>query len=207
MAPRKPKPDPLLKPSDPGSHPPSFSADDSAPSSSPRSTTSARHMSLKQLATFLNRDRNTVMKYLDQGMPAVEKADRVRGAAWVIDSAEAVRWLEERAAKNVADRFGGDLKTVSKEDAERRDAVAKMIIREVDAAESAKMVAKISGMLDLIRRDYAELRLRLMSIPDTLAGKVDAKISAKIRDVAEVQIRAALAALVADTEVDDGSKG
>lgn len=163
-------------------------------------------MSLKQLATFLNRDRNTVMKYLDQGLPAVEKADRDRGIAWIIDSAEAVRWLEERAAKNVADRFGGDLKTVSKEDAERRDAVAKMIIREVDAAESAKMVAKISGMLDLIRRDYAELRLRLMSIPDTLAGKVDAKISAKIRDVAEEQIRAALAALVADTEVDDGSK-
>ncbi|MEY9831097.1 hypothetical protein ABIA25_002912 [Sinorhizobium fredii] len=68
------------------------------------------------------------------------------------------------------------------------------------------MVAKISGMLDLIRRDYAELRLRLMSIPDTLAGKVDAKISARIRDVAEEQIRAALAALVADTETDDGSK-
>lgn len=206
MAARKTKPDPLLKPSDTESHPPSFSADVSAPSSSSRSSTSARHMSLKQLATFLNRDRNTVMKYLDQGMPAVEKADRDRGAAWVIDSADAVRWLEERAAKNVADRFGGDLKTVSKEDAERRDAVAKMIIREVDAAESAKMVAKISVMLDLIRRDYAELRLRLMSIPDTLAGKVDAKISAKIRDVGEEQIRAAIAALVADTEVDDGSK-
>ncbi|MEY9831096.1 hypothetical protein ABIA25_002911 [Sinorhizobium fredii] len=129
MAPRKPNPTPMLKSTETGSHPPSFPAEDSAPSSPSRSSISARHMSLKQLATLLNRDRNTVMKYLDQGMPAVEKADRDRGAAWVLDSAEAVRWLEERAAKNVADRFGGDLKTVSKEDAERRDAVAKMIIR------------------------------------------------------------------------------
>ncbi|MEF3134608.1 terminase small subunit [Rhizobium sp. 268] len=163
-------------------------------------------MSLKQLAEVLNRDRNTVMKYLGQGMPVVERADRDRGISWVIDSSEAIRWLEERAAKSVADRLGGDVKSLSKDDAERRDAVAKMIVREVDAAESAKMVAKISSMLDLIRRDYAELRLRLMSIPDTIAGKVDAKLSAKVRDVAEEQIRAALKALIADTEVDDGSK-
>ena len=203
MAPRKSKSDPLLKQADMGSQPTSFHADGAAPSSSPRSSTSARHMSLKQLATFLNLDRNTVMKYLDQGMPTVEKADRDRGVAWVIDSAEAVRWLEERAAKNVADRFGGDLKTVSKEDAERRDAVAKMIIREVDTAESAKMVAKISSILDLIRRDYTELRSRLTSIPDTIAGKVDSKISAKVRDIAEEQIRGALAALVADAQIAD----
>lgn len=70
-------------------------------------------MSLKQLAAFLSRDRNPVMKYLDQGMPAVEKADRDRGAAWVIDSSEAVRWLEERATKNVADRFGGAFAVIS----------------------------------------------------------------------------------------------
>lgn len=207
MAPRKSRPDPLLNPPETGSHP-QFDADGGGqPSFSPRSSTSTRHMSLKQLAEILNRDRNTVMKYLGQGMPVLERADRDRGISWIIDSAEAIRWLEERAAKSVADRLGGDVKSVSKDDAERRDAVAKMIIREVDAAESAKMVTKISSMLDLIRRDYAELRLRLMSIPDTIAGKVDAKLSAKVRDVAEQQIRAALKALVADTEVDDGSKG
>jgi len=36
-------------------------------------------MSLKQLAPFLNTDRNKVMKYLDQGMPLVEKADNDNG--------------------------------------------------------------------------------------------------------------------------------
>lgn len=206
MAPRKSKSDPLLNPSETGSHP-EFDADgDGQSGSSTRSSASARHMSLKQLAGILNRDRNTVMKYIGQGMPIVERADRDRGISWLIDSAEAIRWLEERAAKSVADRLGSDVKSLSKDDAERRDAVAKMIIREVDAAESAKMVAKISSMLDLIRRDYAELRLRLMSIPDTIAGKVDPKLSTKVRDVAEEQIRAALKALIADAEVEDGSK-
>lgn len=163
-------------------------------------------MSLKQLAAILNRDRNTVMKYLEQGMPAVERADRDRGIAWVIDSAEAIRWLEERAAKNVAEKLGSDMKSVTKDEAERRDWVARMIIREKDAAESVGMVAKISSILDLIRRDYTELRLRLMSIPDTIAGKVDPKISAKVRDTAATQIREALDALLAEAEVEALSK-
>ena len=201
MALRKSKSDPVLKSTETESHPPAPSADDSAPGRNARTSTSARHMSLKQLATFLNRDRNTVMKYLDQGMPAVEKADRDRGAAWVIDSADAVRWLEERAAKAVAERLGldgGDTKSVTKEEAERRDIVARMIIREADAAESVRMVAKISDLLDVIRDDYATLRLNLMAVPDTLAGKVDPKVAAAVRDISETLIRDALKELVGD---------
>lgn len=202
MAPRKSKNDPLLKSAESGSHPSLTIDEDSAPAGSARNSPNSRQMSLKQLAAFLNRDRNTVMKYLDQGMPSVEQADRDRGVAWVIDSADAVRWLEERAARNVAEKLGGDTKSVTKDEAERRDWVARMVIREKDAAESVGMVAKISAMLDLIRKDYTELRLRLLAVPDTLAGKVDPKISAKVRDVAEEQIRQALNSLVAEAEVE-----
>ncbi len=202
MAPRRSKTDPLLKSAESGSHPSLTIDEDSAPADSVRNSPNSRQMSLKQLAAFLNRDRNTVMKYLDQGMPSVEQADRDRGVAWVIDSAEAVRWLEERAARNVAEKLGGDTKSVTKEEAERRDWVARMVIREKDAAESVSMVAKISAILDLIRKDYTELRLRLVAVPDTLAGKVDPKISAKVRDVAEEQIREALNTLVAEAEVE-----
>ena len=201
MAPRRSRPDPLLKSSEALSQPSDFSDVDAVPSASSGSSSSSRHMSLKQLAAILNRDRNTVMKYLEQGMPAVERADRDRGVAWVIDSAEAIRWLEERAAKNVAEKLGSDMKSVTKDEAERRDWVARMIIREKDAAESVGMVAKISSILDLIRKNYTELRLRLMSIPDTIAGKMDPKLSVKVRDTTEQQIREALAALVAEAEV------
>lgn len=163
-------------------------------------------MSLKQLAAFLNRDRNTVQKYIDQGMPVVEKADRDRGISWIIDSAEAIRWLEERAATKVTERLG-DVRGMSEDEAKAQTAIMKMISASVAAAEDIRMVAKIQDMLDLVRRDYAELRLRLIAIPDTLAGKVDAKISARIRDVAEEQIKGALKALVADTEAEALRKG
>lgn len=161
----------------------------------------ARYVSLKQAAALLNRDRNTLMKYLDQGMPAVEKADRDRGVSWVLDTAEIVRWLEERAAKNVSDRLSGSDGKISDEEAKRREGVARMTIKEAEAAESVKVVARISSILDLIRRDYTELRLQLMAVPDTIAGKVDPKVAEKVRKIAEEQIKNALAALCADEEV------
>ncbi|WP_142627973.1 hypothetical protein [Rhizobium sp. P007] len=69
--------------------------------------------------------------------------------------------LEGRAAKHIACRIGADLKPVSKQDAECRDAVAKILIREADNGERVKMVAKVSFMLNL------------MLIPVTPARKVD----------------------------------
>lgn len=69
--------------------------------------------------------------------------------------------LEGRAAKHIACRIGADLKPESKQDAERRDAVAKILIREADNGESVKMIAKVSFMLNL------------MLIPVTPARKVD----------------------------------
>lgn len=196
----------VLNPSETTPQPPLPSAEISAPLPSTRAEAKARHMSLQKLAAFLNRDRNTVQKYIDQGMPVVERADRDRGISWVIDSAEAVRWLEERAATKVTEKLG-DVRGMSEDEAKAQTAVMKMISASVAAAEDIRMVAKIQDMLDLVRQDYTELRLRLTAIPDTLAGKVDAKVSAKIRDVAEEQIRTALLALSADTKSETLRKG
>ncbi|MBX5111972.1 hypothetical protein HJB51_29005 [Rhizobium lentis] len=162
-------------------------------------------MSLQKLAAFLNRDRNTVQKYIDQGMPVVERADRDRGISWIIDSADAVRWLEERSATKVAEKIG-DVRGMSEDEAKAQTAVYKMISSSVAAAEDIRMVAKIQDMLDLMRQDYVELLLRLGAVPDTIAGKVDAKMSAKVRAIAEEQIQSALKALVAVSEAEKRSK-
>lgn len=201
MAPRKPASSGVLKSTNPTSQPPASPPEDSAPLASTRSEAKARHMSLKQLAAFLNRDRNTVQKYIDQGMPVVEKADRDRGISWLIDSAEAVRWLEERAATKVTERLG-DVRGMSEDEAKAQTAIMKMISASVAAAEDIRMVAKIQDMLDLMRQDYVELLLRLGAIPDTIAGKVDPKISARVRAIADEQIQNALKALVAVDEAE-----
>ncbi len=143
-------------------------SEDSAPPLSRREAAKARQVSLKQASDLLGRDRNTIMKWLANGCPYVEKADRDRGMSWILDLGDVVKWLEERAAKNVADRLGGIESQITEDEAKRRIAVAKMIVEETEAAEATKMVAKIHDMLKLVRRDYNELRSRLVTIPDVL---------------------------------------
>ena len=203
MAARKRKPKEVLNDEAETPVPSAPPDDQSAPPLTKRDEAKARCVSLKQAAALLNRDRNTLMKYLDHGMPFVEKADRDRGVSWVLDLADVVRWLEERAAKNVADRLSSG-EGMSEDQAKARTAVAKMLIAEADAAETIKLVAKVHDMIDLVRSDYTELRLRLMAVPDTLAGKVDSRIADKIRTVSSEQIRNALEALTADQDEDKG---
>ncbi|NKL63308.1 hypothetical protein GFL96_15540 [Rhizobium leguminosarum bv. viciae] len=182
---------------------PDFSAspvEDPSPSTSRRDAAKARQLTLSKLAAFLNRDRNTVQKYLDQGMPFVEKADRGRGVSWIIDSAEAVRWLEERSAAAVADKVG-NVRAMTEDEAKAQQAIYKMISAGVAAAEDVRMVAKIADVADLVRADYTELRLRLSGVSDTVAAKVDPKLSAKIRTLVDEQIRSALLALTAEAKV------
>ncbi len=206
MAARTSKPRPLLKSDEILENSSSPPSDESAAPLTKREAAKARCVSLKQAATLLNRDRNTLMKYLDQDMPYVEKADRDRGVQWVLDIADVVRWLEERAAKNVAQRLGGADINMTEDQAKSRIARAQMIIKEAEAAEAVKLVAKIHDMIDLVRKDYTELRLRLTAIPDTLAGKVDSKVANKIRIAAREQIDAALSCLNADLDRDAASR-
>lgn len=204
------KSDPLLKSASDASAPDEFDpvevAGSSRTPSSRKEAAKARHMSLSQFAVIVNRDRNTVAKYLDQGMPFFTRADKSRGIEWVLDSAECIGWLEDRAATRTAGALTGDSSKIDIEEAKRRTAVAKMKSAEVEAAELLRMVARIDEMLALIKRDYAELRIRLMAIPSALAAKVEAKLSNKVREDATKLIKSALNVLKADEEIEKGNK-
>lgn len=167
-----------------------------------RSAARERLVSLKELASFLDRDRNTVTKWLDHGLPYVEKGDRNLGKAWSFDTAEVVRWLEKRAADTTAEKLGMtglDGKT-SEEEAKRRRAVAAAIITELEAAEAVRTVVRVSHVVDRISQDYSEIRSRLMMLPDAIAGRVETKVSQKVREVADKQVRKALEALRVDKD-------
>ncbi|TAW65425.1 hypothetical protein ELI15_14115 [Rhizobium ruizarguesonis] len=200
-APRKK--DPLLKSVEDDED---FSApldSDSTPLLTRREMAKQRHVSLKQLATLLNRDRNTIMKYLDQNMPYVEKADRDRGVQWVLDISECVRWLEERSAKNVTEKMGSGTDNLPSLDViEKRTKAAKMYTAEAEMAETIGVVARIHDVLSLIKRDYAELRVRLMAVSDSVSAKFDEKIAERIKVAITEQIVSALLTLRADADVE-----
>jgi phage terminase Nu1 subunit (DNA packaging protein) len=171
-------------------------------SSSRRAAAKNRLVSLKELADFLDRDRNTISNWLKFGLPYVEKADRDLGKAWAFDTADVVRWLEKRAADAAAEKLGAtglDGKT-SEDEAKRRRAVAAAIITELEAAEAVKTVVRVSHVVDRIASDYAEIRSRLMSLPDAIAGRIDAKVAQKVREIADEQVRSTLKALRVDRD-------
>lgn len=192
----------VLKSADENSE--SFSTDDNFRniSASRRSASRDRLVSLKELASILDRDRNTISKWLDIGLPYVDKADRDLGKAWSFDTAEVVRWLEKRAADTAAEKLGvlgSDGKT-SEDEAKRRRAVAAAIITELEAAEAVKTVVRVSHVVDRISADYSEIRSRLMSLPDAIAGRVEASVAQKVREVADKQVRSALKSLRVDKD-------
>ncbi|CAN7260859.1 terminase small subunit [Rhizobium sp. LjRoot98] len=199
-APRKR--DPLLNSVDEAEE---FSApldSDSSPALTRREMAKQRHVSLKQLATLINRDRNTIMKYLDQDMPFVEKADRDRGLQWVLDIAECVRWLEERAAKNVSAKMGDGLDILPSLDViEKRTKAAKMYTTEAEMAETIGVVARIHDILALLKRDYSELRVRLMAVAEAVSAKFEDKTAEKVKREITEQIASSLLTLRADADV------
>lgn len=183
----------------------SSSDDVSAPLSSvKREAAKARHVSLKEAATLLDRDRNTIMKWIDHGCPAVEKADRALGRPWVLDLAEVVRWLERRAADTAAEKSGDGSGKITEGEAKRRKMVAGMLTAETEAAELMRTVVRIGDVIDGVASDYNEIRGRLLSISDEVAASVETSLRAKVKEAVDTKVREALKALKVDRELDPG---
>lgn len=170
----------------------SIPPDDASPLTSKREAAKLRTVSVKQCAALLNRDRNTIQKWLDQNCPYVTKADRNLGIAWELDIAEVVKWLEERAAKSVAEKFGDPNDKTSKEEGDRRKSVAAAVMAELDMLERLKSIVPVSSVLDLWSKDYNEVRAKVMSLPDILAVNVDPAIATAVRVLSDKHCRAVL---------------
>jgi phage terminase Nu1 subunit (DNA packaging protein) len=84
--------------------------------------------------------RNTLAKWIEQGCPVLARADRDRGIEWEIDTAEVVDWRINRAVENALASYSDEAGQISKDEADRRRAVANAITAEVAADEALKIV-------------------------------------------------------------------
>lgn len=158
----------------------------------------SRHMSLAQLASALDRDRNTVKGWLDKGCPAVTRANRATGQTWALDLAEVVRWLENRAAESATAAVGAidDAGFMPKEEADRRKAVAQALMAELNLEEERRAVVRVDVALDLVAAEYASVRQAIENVPSTMAGRLATESDpARIQAVLDEAIRSALASL------------
>ncbi|KAA1237126.1 terminase small subunit [Agrobacterium tumefaciens] len=161
-----------------------------------REANKARVVSMQQCSVLLGYDRNTVEKWVKQeDCPYISQADRDRGIQWELDLAAVVRWLQERAVRNVVGEDGDGDGSGKMTDSKKRKEAAQAILAELEVAEELGRVVPRQAVLDRIQKDYTEIKKRLMTLPAAIAGRLDASTQRIAREVADDQVRKMLAKL------------
>lgn len=112
----------------------------SAPPSSNGADELRGPFSQKRIAALLEVHRNTVAKWIDEGCPVVQRADRDRGIEWELSLPEIVEWRISRSVQSAVAGYQGDAGLITKEEADRRRAVANAITAEISADEALRSV-------------------------------------------------------------------
>lgn len=168
-----------------------------------------RLVSLAGLAKLIARDRNTLMKWINEfGCPVIQKADRAAGIEWQLDVAEVVRWREDYVARLASEaveddaRPGEDGENVTGYDeARRREKVAQATMAEISLDERLGEVILISDVTDLVTQEYAVLRAALQTLGGAVAPHVAGLTNAaEIQAVIDEAVIDALGALARDED-------
>lgn len=89
--------------------------------------------SLSRAAAILGVHRNTLSAWIEQGCPVVARADRSRGVEWQISIPAVFDWRVTRAVEDAVAGYQDEHGAVSKDEADRRRAVANAITAEIGA--------------------------------------------------------------------------
>lgn len=158
-----------------------------------------RTFSLFEASSIIGVTRQTLAKWLADGCPAVTRADRSRGVDWEISIAEVMDWRIRKAVDDAVARYEGDAGKISREEADRRTAVARMITSEIEADEALGKVVAVADVADAVTQEYGPLRTQLQSVGAKVAGRAATMTSAPaIQELVDAAIVESLEALKYD---------
>jgi len=124
----------------------------------------AQTFSLVEVAGLLNVTRQTIDRWLKNGCPFVERADRNRGKDWQLSLPDVVAWREQRAVQAAI----GDTSTLGIDEARRRKVAAEAALAELELAKQRGEVVSIDVALQVIGDQLAVCRSRLLNLPTKL---------------------------------------
>ncbi|GFM34041.1 terminase small subunit [Desulfovibrio subterraneus] len=146
---------------------------------------------MQGLALALGLSLPTIRTRLREGLPCVQQGGR--GAAWVFDLAECVKWHTDRAVAKAVGDVGDE---VPKAVLDRRLLVAQVRCKEIEAAKLSGEVAPIEEMERALTAAFVEVRQALLSIPERTALRLmAADDETEIKVILEEEIDLALNAL------------
>jgi hypothetical protein len=100
----------------------------------------AKSHSLSHIASVLGIHRNTIAGWLKKGCPSVQAADPARGVEWKLEIPAVFAWRIDHAVKDALASYADAAGGISKDEADRRRAVALAIVAEIEADEALKSV-------------------------------------------------------------------
>lgn len=98
--------------------------------------------SLLQASAILGVHRNTLGGWIEAGCPVIKRADRSRGIEWQISIAQVVEWRISRAVEDALSGYQDESGKITKDEADRRRAIALAITAEVAADEALNVVVR-----------------------------------------------------------------
>ncbi|WP_366655334.1 Terminase small subunit (DNA packaging protein Nu1) [Fodinicurvata sp. EGI_FJ10296] len=105
-----------------------------------RRASGKRTESLVNAAAILGLHRNTLAQWIKQGCPVVTEADRSQGIEWAICVADVVEWRIRTAVEDALSGYDSGSDRISRDEADRRRAVAQAITAEVEADQALDQV-------------------------------------------------------------------
>lgn len=102
------------------------------------------HYSLTKAAAILDVHRNTLAGWIERGAPVVSEANRGAGKEWQISIPKIIEWRIERAVDDAVAGFKTDDDKMSKDEADRRKAVAQAGLAEVDLEERRRTLMLVA---------------------------------------------------------------
>jgi phage terminase Nu1 subunit (DNA packaging protein) len=150
-----------------------------------------------QIADVLGVNKVTIDTYVRDGMPAVERADRSRGIAWVFDTADCIKWLVDRAGARVT--RSNDAGPESFYAAKSRDKSAVAGLRELQLAERRRELVAIDDVAVRVEEQYAIVKSGLRAIPGRVSQVLAVEADpARVEAVLKTEINVVLSALSAE---------
>ncbi|MFY9293345.1 MAG: terminase small subunit [Methylorubrum rhodinum] len=97
-----------------------------------------RSVNRAELASLCGVSLPTVDSWVEKGCPYIERGSK--GREWQFDSAAVIDWRIQRAVENAVSGYADESGAVTKEEADRRRAVANAITAEIGADEALHAV-------------------------------------------------------------------
>ena len=157
----------------------------------PQATTARRTLNRSELAAHHGISLPTVDSWVRRGCPAIERGSK--GSNWKFDPVAVIEWRLKDAVEETIARFVTGDGDMSREEADRRRAVANAKVAEIELDDRLKSVVSVQHVNDDVTTFCNVLHIAMDNASHKIADRTSSITSApEIREVCRSELNRAL---------------